>query len=101
MEKNEINKTQILLTCRTHEMIKAEFPDYSEPDSKVPNKDFHLTLGLCSSTLNPNGFQLFMSDNVNYTDYLAMLKYLSDNPLSEKVFAKMQENIKIANYDTL
>jgi len=90
-------KPQILLTCRTHEMIKSEFPDYDKPDCKVPTKDFHITLGIMETKLQPNGFQLYIGDNVSYQDYLAMLKFLTENPLKEKVFKIMQENVNQTN----
>lgn len=96
IKETEEQKQQILLTCRTHEMIKAEFPEYSEPDSKVPIKDFHTTLGIMNSNLPPNGFQLYIGSNVNYKNYLSMLKYILENPLKEEVFIKMQEKVKIS-----
>lgn len=92
-EKKE-QKKQILLTCRTHEMIKAEFPEYSEPNSEVPQKDFHTTLGIMNSNLPSNGFQLYVGENVDYKNYLSMLKYMHENPLKEEVFLKMQEKVK-------
>ncbi len=94
-EATEIQvKQQILFTCRTHEMILKEFPEhYGKPDSKVPVKDFHITLGIMESKLQPNGFQLYIGDNVTYQDYLAMLKYLYENPLKESVFNKTQEKV--------
>ncbi len=90
-QKPEV-KQQILLTCRTHEMILKEFPETcGKPDCEVPTKDFHITLGIMESKLQPNGFQLYIGDNVTYKDYLAMLKFLYENPLKENVFVKTQE----------
>jgi len=87
-------KQQILITCRTHEMIQKEFPEhYGKPDCPVPVKDFHISLGVMDSKLQPNGFQLYIGDNVTYPDYLAMLKYLCENPLQEEVFNKMQARV--------
>jgi hypothetical protein len=99
-------KQQILLTCRTHEMILKEFPDkYGKPDCEVPIKDFHITLGIMDTKLQPNGFQLYIGDNVTYQDYLSMLKFLYENPLKENVFNKTQEKVKetqkVVEYDTL
>jgi len=86
---------QVLITCRTHEMILNQFPEhYGKQDSKIPNKDFHITLGIMETKLQPNGFQLYVGDNVDYEDYLAMLKYLYENPLSESVFANVQKKVK-------
>ena len=88
------NKQQVLITCRTHEMIKKQFPEhYGKPDCPIPVKDFHLTLGVMEAKLQPNGFQLYIGNNVTYHDFLAMLKYLSENPLQEEVFNKMQARV--------
>ncbi len=92
---DEMKKKQILLTCRTHDMIKTEFPEYPKPDCKVPVKDFHTTLGIMNSNLQPNGFQLYIGSNVNYEDYLSMLKYMFENHMKEDVFLKMQDKVKI------
>ncbi len=43
--------------------------------------------------LGASGFQLYIGDNVNYQDYLSMLKYLMENPLSEEVFSEMQNKV--------
>ena len=91
--KDKIQK-QILLTCRTHEMIKDEFPEYSQISSKVKTNDFHITLGIMNSNLKPNGFQLYIGNNVSYNNYKKMLEYLFQNPLKENVFLKMKENIE-------
>ncbi len=89
-------KAQILLTCRTHDMLKEQFPlQYAKENSVVPVKDFHITLGIMETQLQANGFQLYIADNVSYEDYLSMLKYLYENPLKENVFTKIQENIKL------
>jgi len=96
LAQQQINQ-QVLITCRTHEMIKNEFPEYEKPDCKVEIKKFHTTLGLMNTLLKPSGFQLYIGENVSYQDYLAMLKYLTENPLKENVFKQMQEN---ANQNT-
>ena len=87
-------KQQVLITCRTHEMIQNEFSEYGKPDCPVPVKDFHITLGVMESKLQSNGFQLYIGDNVTYQDYLEMLKFLCENPLTENVFNKTQEKVK-------
>ncbi len=93
-QSSEISKKQqVLITCRTHKMVEKEFPEYGKPNCPVPVKDFHITLGVMESKLQSNGFQLYIGDNVTYQDYLAMLKYLSENPLKEKVFSKTQEKV--------
>ncbi len=86
-------RPQILFTCRTHEMIKQEFPEYNEPDCPVSHKKFHTTLGILETKLQANGFQLYIGNNVNYEDYVSMLKYIVENPLSEEVFKKMQNEV--------
>ncbi len=88
------HKKQVLITCRTHEMIQKEFPEYGKSDCPVPVKDFHTTLGLMDSNLQSNGLQLYLGGNVDYKDYLSMLKYLYENPLKEEVFNKTQEKAK-------
>lgn len=94
-QKSKIHqKQQILITCRTHEMIQKEFPEYGKPDCPVPVKDFHITLGIMENKLQSNGFQLYIGDNVTYTDYLAMLRFLYENPLKEDVFNKIREKVK-------
>ena len=95
--KNTQNKQQVLITCRTHEMIQKEFPEYGKPDCPVPVKDFHITLGEMENKLQSNGFQLYIGDNVTYQDYLDMLKYLCENPLKEEVFNKTQDKVKETN----
>lgn len=87
-------KPQILLTCRTHEMLLKEFPQhYGNENSMVAEKEFHTTLGVMETKLQANGFQLYIADNVSYKDYLAMLNYLCENPLKESVYLKMQNEI--------
>ena len=93
-------KTQVLITCRTDEMIRKEFAQYQQTDSPVPTKAFHITLGVMPTHLPANGSQLYIGDNVNYEDYLAMLKYLYENPLKENVFKNIQEKAQQAQ-DTL
>lgn len=94
MKKSKENiKPQILFTCRTNEMIKQEFPEYNEPNCPVPHKEFHTTLGILETKLQANGFQLYIGDNVKYEDYISMLRYMVENPLSEAVFNKMQNQI--------
>jgi len=54
------NKPQVLITCRTHKMIQKEFPEhYGKPDCPVPVKDFHITLGVMETKLQPLKEEVF------------------------------------------
>jgi len=97
------NKTdfQIVLSFRTHRQIQQDFPVYTTENSPVPTKEIHENLAVVDFSdkthdldfTKAKGIGLFIPDDISYEEYLKIVEHAYTNPLSQKVFQKVRNDI--------